>query len=430
MYLQPNQFRQRLTPFQSTGVNGAGDANILGTSPRSTLDPTYPVEEIILIVSFTVGTALTTYVTNAYTAGTQVTTAQTPDQYEGPLTIVQHVNLSINDGVQPRSVFDGSGVTFLEYASFNGVKIDQGSALLVALCQNASIPVGNYRLVYRLPCVETWMGEPLRSRCLLPVHRYPNEPVLTLTYNTAANMYSAGHITAVYTDVVLNRRVPTPASELILANDAKTLGLSNPTGYINFDLLESIYTLPLGTGNQFRASMPLTGSYLNVFFRHYLGGANITRKEIDNGATGSAFGTENVWDIESGGVQFRQFAWKDLMVFNEMFAPKEAIILSSGTVSQGYPGGNVPGVITPGAGQNYFRYANSVGINWLTDGLSGDNGTELGSILKADLKTGIKLELVGNPTSVATNASVLYFMGRRLFGNLEGLKVFGQSLRN
>jgi hypothetical protein len=87
-------------------------------------------------------------------------------------------------------------------------------------------------------------------------------------------------------------------------------------------------------------------------------------------------------------------------------------------------------VVTPGASQYYFRPANSVGINFLNEEVSGDNCTELGSVVSADLKTGINLSIVGNATSVATNASALYFMGRRLFGNLAGLQVFGKSLGN
>jgi hypothetical protein len=243
--------------------------------------------------------------------------------------------------------------------------------------------------------------------------------VLSLTFQNAANIYSAGNINSVSAEVLLVRRQPTAQSEAVLQKDAQRRGLTNPNGYIDFDLIETPFSIAPGIGTEQRFALPIPGSYANLMFRHYLGGATVTRKEIDNGATGTSFGNEGRWRIESGLVVDREFRWKDLQTIGEYMQNKVAIIPSSGTVTQGWIGGGIP------SGQG-FRYANSCYLNYLLNTLSGDNATELGSVLDCNTpaNSGLKMELVGTPTNVATNASYLKVMGRRYFGNLSDWQVF------
>jgi hypothetical protein len=65
-------------------------------------------------------------------------------------------------------------------------------------------------------------------------------------------------------------------------------------------------------------------------------------------------------------------------------------------------------------------------MDFLTDGQSEDIARELGSVLDCNTpaNTGLKMEIVGAPTSVSTNASQLNLMGRRLFGDLSRWQKF------
>ena len=388
---------------------GAANSKLLGTTQKFAIDRTWPIEEIFFTVNFVVNTG----------GLTLVTSPTTPDQFDNILTLAQHFNLSVNDGRQPRSVVDCDGVALLEYATLNGVNIDHATLLLAAYQQQTTLPAGNYRLTYRIPIVEPWIGEPLRSRMYLPAHLYPQDPVLAVTFQNAANIYSAGNINSVTCEILLVRRQPTSQSEAVLQADAKKRGLTNPSGYIDFDLIETPFSVAPGIGTEQRFQLPIPGQYANLMFRHYLGGSAVTRKEIDNGATGTSFANEMRWRIESGLVVDREFRWKDLQTMAEYNQAKNAVIPSTGTITQGWIGGGIP------SGQG-FRYANSSYLNYLLNGLSGDNATELGSLLDCNTpaNSGLKMELVGTPTSVATNATYLKVMGRRYFGNLAGWQTF------
>ena len=417
-YFQPNQF---------TGTtSGAANSPLLGTTQKFQIDRTWPIEEIVLMLNFVVNTG----------GLTLVASPATPDQFDNILQIVQHVNLATNDGKQPRSVVDSSGVGLLEHASLMGFSLEQSTQLLAAYSQTGSLPAGNYTLVYRIPMVEPWIGEPLRSRFYLPVHTYPQDPVLTLQFQTASNIYSAGNINSVSVEVQLVRRLVTQASEAALAADAKARGLTNLSGYIDWDLIETPFTVAPGISTEQRFPLPIPGEYANIVFRHYLGGSTVARKEIDNGATGTSFGNENRWRLETGQVVQREWRWRHLRTLNDFSRPLNAALMPGGFVAStsagsptvqlqglplvyGLPAGAIP------SGQS-FRYSNCVALNFLTDGLSGDNATEMGSCLNCNFPStnGLKMEVIGTPTNVATNASYLYAIGRRYFGNLAGWSAF------
>ncbi len=96
-----------------------------GTTKKWTIDRTWPIEEIIIIVNFTVNTG-------GLTLNGTVTT---PDLYDGLATLLQHVNLSIDDGTKPRSVVDSSGIGLIEYCYRKGMNLDQGTLQVLAYSQ-------------------------------------------------------------------------------------------------------------------------------------------------------------------------------------------------------------------------------------------------------------------------------------------------------
>jgi hypothetical protein len=404
-------------PPQFVGsVSGANNSPLLGQTQKFQIDRSYPIEEIRVHVNFTVNTG----------GLTLPTSPTTTDAYDNVLTLLQHVNLSVNDGKQPRSVVDCDGIALLEYQLAAGVNVDRGTGEVMAYSQTTTLPAGNYKLVYRIPLVETWIGEPLRTQMYLPVHTYPQDPVLTLQFQNATNMYSAGNINFVSAEIQLVRRVPTLASEKYV----KTKIASNPNGYIDFDLIETQFAIPVGTSSETRLALPIPGQYATLLCRHYLGGSAITRKEIDNGATGTSFGNENRWRLESAQVTIREWRWKHLLAELQMNQPGVAILNPAvfvAATSAGSPTtalqnqqpifGRAGGGIPSGSG---FDYANSVLLNFLTDGMSGDDAVELGSLLDCNTpaNAGLKMEIVGTPTNVATNASYLKILGRRFFGQL------------
>lgn len=407
----------------TNNVGGAANTTLLGTTIKCQLPRTWPLEDIIIRANFTVNTG----------GLTLVASPATPDQYDNILQLVQHVNLNVNNGIQPRSAVDCSGVALLEYAEHEQCNIDLGTQLLMCLSQSGTIPAGNYTITYRIPCVDDSIGEPLRSRLYLPIHTYPQDPILTLTLQNAATIYSAGNINAMFIEVLLIGRQVTPNSEKILQGTKAT----NPNGYIDWDLIETAFVIPVGTSAQQRFAIPLPGSYCNLLFRHYLGGATMTRKEIDNGATGSSFGNENLWDIETASNAIRQWNWQQLratsessqtknILLNSLFASTAAGAYTSGTSLAAwqnwflpFAGGSIP------AAQG-FRYGNSCWLDFLTDGRSEDVAQELGSVLDCNTpaNTGLKMEIVGIPTNVATNASQLAVIGRRLFGDISRWQTF------
>ncbi len=422
MYLIQHQNRFFPGTLNVNSTSGSNNSNMLGTSAKWSIDRTWPIEEILLIVNFTVNTG----------GLTLVASPSTPDQYDNILTLVQHVSLSINDGTKPRLAVDCSGIALLEYCYRKGINLDQGTLNLMALSQTGQLPAGNYKIVYRMPMVDPGIGEPLRSRMYLPVHRHPQDPVLTVQFQSAANIYSAGNINYVGCEVVLKRREPTAQSEAAIAQVPTT----NPWGYIDSDLIETPFAVPLGSGAQVRIALPIPGSYLDLLFRHYLGGSTISRAEIDNGAAGTAFGNEGQWFLQSGNVNTRDWAWQDMRIEAEMNDTMPAIVfpkLFVAATSAGSPTTNLQSV-NPFYGQaggpalttQGFRPATTCFFDFLSDGLSSDMAKELGSVLDCNFPStsGLKMEVIGTPASVSTNASYLFLMGRRLFGDLSAWQKF------
>lgn len=374
-------------------------AGCLGTTQKMAVDRTYPIDHIELTVDFTVGTALTL----------APATAQTNDALDNILTMVKHVNLSINDNGRIRSVVDADGVRLLEYCSLTGLNLDSSTLNLVAASQTTTLAANSaYTLTYFIPCAEIMVGEPLRSRLGLPVHNYTQDPILTLQFQSLANIASAGTITNFSVGVGLVRKVITAASEAQLQKTAGT----RPDGYVDWDLIETPFTVAPGVSGEQRFPLPLTGAYLNLLISSYLGGTNITRNVLDFAGIGDTiahgFSAEERWRIESGLNVKKEWRMKDLRAMND----RSRVLNGTGQTTSPTIGGNL-------LGSTNFRSASSVLHDFLRDGISGDSADELGSVLDCNLGASLKMEIITKVASVATNASTLTVCGRRLFGDLS-----------
>jgi len=436
---------QRINFFNPPQFNLATNT-ILGTAQRWSIDRTWPIEEIYICVNYDVTTGFTT------------TSPTTPDMYDNILALLQRVTLEVNDGRQPRKVVDVSGVGLLEYASQVGWNLSAETLTQVAISNNIvgalAVPVGVYQQVYRIPCTNPLIGEPLRSRLYLPVHTYPQDPVLTLQFNSMAGMGapSTGAIGTIRVDVVLIRRLPTPESEAYLraTGAAGKYPLTNPSGYIDWDLIETPYSIPLGTATEQRLAIATPGNYINGLVRQYKGGAALTRNktiDVDVGDTiANNLGLETKWRLETGGTVVKEFRWKHLRFMNDQTRPATPLtaltavaptlptptnqgfvaIASAGspTIQLSNQAINFPGGMQ--AATANYRAATSVMLNFITDGVSGEVGNELGSLLDCNTpaNNGLKMELIGTPASVATNPSVLFWCGHRLFGDIRKFQAF------
>jgi hypothetical protein len=437
---------QRINFFNPDRFNLATNT-ILGTTQRWSIDRTWPIEEILIFVNFDVTTGLTIGATPLST-----------DAHDNILQILQHVNLSVNDGRQPRSVVDCNGIALLEYGSQAGFNLDVATLTAIQQAQFAlttnggatlGVPVGVYQMCYRIPCVSPKIAEPLRTRMYVPAHTYPQDPVLTLQFNTLTGMgATAGAIGTIRVEVVLLRRVPTAQSEKLLRS---TPG-SNPTGYIDWDLIETPFAVPLNNGTEQRFSLPVPGNYLDLLFRQYKGGASYTRTacvDTDLGDTiANNLGLETRWRLDTGGVTVREWRWKHLRTMNDFSRPQVPMgplltlkptlplatggafvgLASAGAVTIGLSNQptNFPSFVQGAAGTANYRAGSSTYLDFLTDGINGGSGNELGSLLDCNTpaNNGLKMELIGTPASVATNASLIFVTGRRLFGDISRWQKF------
>ena len=436
----------RLNFFQPPQFNVAS-SGILGTTQKVAIDRTWPLEEIVIIVNATVnGTGLSRL---GGAAGPQ-TTVQT----DGLFSLVKRVNLSVNDPIagKPRTVVDFTGRGLVEYAALTGLNID--SATLDALrdqnvldAQTTTAVVTPtakvYRIAYRIPLVHPLIADPLRTRMLLPVHLYQQDPILTVDFgsNATGTEIAAGAATLftnVTAELVLIRR------NITASLDAQ---IQKAGGYIESDLLETPFAIGTGISGEQRIPLNLPGYYLNVLMRQYYGG-NATlgtfmqRQVLDQSGTGTTLagastggnGSESRWRLETGGQVIREWRWKHLKIINDWSRPLNGPASNFASLSTvfpfvssgqgayaGIPAAGVGTVVLPSADpggmmqvNTSFNPACSAILDFLTDGL--DSANELGSVLDcySPASRGLKMEVIGPVQSATTNASTIYVGGHRV----------------
>jgi hypothetical protein len=380
--------------FFSPPALAPGGTTLAGTTVRIALDRTWPIEEILLVFQITAGAGTLTFTT------------------DGLLGLLKRVNLSINDGKQPRSIVDCSGIGLLEYAQQVGLNLDHATLQLVSEHTKATASVVAstvYRLTYRIPMVHPQLTEPLRTRALLDVNHHPQDPVLTLDFSTLAEMYSAGTaITGLVGEIVLIRRAITADQD----NAIVAAG-----GFIPFDLIETPFTIGPSTAGEQRWPIPSPGYYTGILMRLYKAAATVVRDDISETTTA---GSETRWRLESGGVVLRDWRLKHLQTLNDYSRPAN----SAHPTYSPFVGGS-PAVTGGLAATTGYRPPSSVYLDFLSDSL-GDDANELGSLLDCNLPVnqGLKMEIIASVASIATYSGALKLLGHRFFGDLNRWRAY------
>lgn len=397
-----------IKPFNPEKFNLSG-VTVLGTSPTVDLDQNWPVEEIVIVLHITCGATGPTFVA--------------PD---GPLNTVKRVQLLVHpgNGVDEYMRINYSGPGLLEYASLAGLNLDAATWEAIRLGVVGSMAANmKFRLAYRIPMVPPAITENLRTRMLLDVHNHDGAPELTLDFESASNIYSAGSFSSIETEILLlRRRITDSYNAEILAKG----------GFIKSDLLESTFDIAPGISGEQRIPLNLGARYANLCFRHYKGVATPVVRDVFDEVT--TFGKESKWRIESAGVVKKEFRWKDLQIVNDWSRPQVGI--KGVNVGTGFIAATSGGVVTTAltnatsgviptvpnfagaiAADTSYRPASSCMLDFLTpQGLTEAN--ELGSTLDGNLKGAQKLELIGPVSAAVTNAHKLYWGGHRIFGDL------------
>lgn len=365
-------------------------AGILGTSQGIALPRVHPIEEIHITVSMTQDATGSTFSTS--------TSPQICDRLRG---ILKKATLFVQDGPEARQVVALSGAAMLEYSASVGLNLDRATlATMVLDGTPATTTVAanmQNRITYRIPLVHPMLGEPLRTRCLLPVHTLNTDPLLQLDFANATDFTAVNHFSAVLVEVRLIQR---------LMPDSVTQGIIAAGGFIPFDLVETGYSIGSNLSGEQYWDLPLGGQYMNLLIRSYanLASTTITRDTIDQVTT---LGAESKWRLVSGQTTLEEFRMRDLQTQNDYSRVANSATQSSSP--------NFAGAV---AANTSFQPASSVILDFLSDGLESAN--ELGSLLDANIaaNSGLKLQLTGFIVAPSGGQHTLFVVGHRLMGNL------------
>jgi hypothetical protein len=418
-------FQQR-PDYLTAAANG-----IAAGSPQQTvrfqIQRTFPIEAILIRLSF----SQTTDIASIWADGLQ--------------NILKNINLTISDGVRTRTVVDVPGPALLELglqtrgavpsetaqwlgnivtnvplgsvaaSPTNVFKVGYGSQPNGAAATGATgiaLP-RSVALSYMMDCCPPELMDPLASAFLLPVTRYPSDPILTLTLGGQGDVDAAAAPT--FTTGPIGIEVHIIRRFVNVTNFA----------FIDWDLTTQTQNFQGGIQNNFRIELPTPGSYFGTLYRGFC------NSNVANFPTVRAFPSQVIASngntgnpemrIESLGVNFRRFTLPALTAQND---------LSRGGTTF-YPfGGFFFTAALPAAAtvpQSVAYFAASAYNDFLSDRVT--DSTELGSVLDANIPvaSGAQVNLFGNYGSSVASAlgslpSSLQMIHWRAYGNLNRLK--------
>jgi len=391
--------------FNPAGVAVNAQSPLLGQTGLSyELDRTKPIAEVLIRARFQIAGGALTLNTTAFV--------------DGILGLFKRIRLRRPSGVQapsPQNAVDFSGIGLIEYCANAGINLPTDT--LGAIIANAGATIAQntwISLVIRIPYVFPGLPSPTRQRCTLPCHTWTESPKLEIDFETAANMYTngtAGVIANMAIDVALIRDEP---------NTAHTTAVSGAGGYIPADLTEANYTVAPGTTTEQSIPIALHGRYLTLQLRSYLGGANLTRNVPD---AVTIPGQETSWELRVGGNRKFKFFLSQLLPLNDLSRPLNSHLQAT-SPALGRP---VNAAFNPGGGLTLgaclFQTPASVMLDFMNDAAASDGAPayDFGSTLDAEtpFANGQKVELAFLPANVATNGSVIWYGGHRLWGDLS-----------
>ncbi len=345
---------QARTNYIQNADTAAAAALTLGSSVRIALDRTFPIESIWLRVRFTVTTAMAT--ANA----------------DSLQNIVRQIDLSISDGVKTRSVVRCSGPGLLEFAAQQQTNLDR-----TTLANINTNTTGAKEMTFPIWCAHPQIVDPVGSFLLLPVTRFPNDPVLTIDFSSQTQMDTNATPTFALTASTLQ------VEAIVVRRQVST----EKFPYLDWDLIEQVVPFP-NTGNEQRVELLTPGSYTGQLYRCFTTAS--ARGDIASGTN-----NDDPWRIESLGVVFRRWRNSHLQIINDSSRPATNA--------------------SPNFTASFYN-------DFLTD-KSGTDASELGSLLDANVpvSSGARVYLI---VSVTGGAAVqLKVVNHRIYGDLRKLKL-------
>lgn len=287
---------------------------------------------------------------------------------DGLLGLLKTVQLSVSDGSRTRNVVNCSGRGLLELANQYLGGLDRNTWA----AKDVTSTSGNtYVLTYPIFCSHPQIMDPVGSTMLLPAPRYNQNPVLTLTLASQADVDSNGTPTfacsSITIDVIVNRRVRTILD--LPVYDWELVELTQAYG---------------STGNRQLYELQVPGFYTGILMRAYTSAT----------ARGDVSVTGGVFSLELLGNVIRRFRLADVQIENDM-----SIFAQAAT----------------GAG-SYFTGAYY--LDFLTDKL-GQDVSDLGSVLDANVAagSGARLQLLQDITGGA--GVQIKYLSHRILGDIS-----------
>lgn len=396
---------------------GAGQSPVKVVIP---IDRTFPIDSIEIEVTG------------------NITAAAARMNCEGLPKILNQITLDVKDGqdaYQPISSITGPDL--LEYAvhECNGLSRDTLQAMgLVALPKDyiyAGSPTffgfnstGRFRICYPINFVLPQLGDPLAEAFLLPVTRYPTDPILTLTFSTQGEIDIHGVPTFEAEDITV--RIHVRRRQVTDIN----------WQFIKQDFSAWEYDITQDADNR-RDEMLTPGSYFGMLSKQFL---KMAAGDYSGHYIRHCLAKENnpQFSIKSLTDVLRQFTWPSVRDRNDRTRP--GIVLPPYTADGGIavstpvagtaggdavifvPPSPLPGTVTYSAGDSMPLWPASYFHDFLTDGYG--DAMELGSVLDANIpaNSGAKLWLIGNYGLNGQTAGKMRQLIRRAYGNLNSAK--------
>lgn len=387
-----------------------------------TIPASGPIENIWIVLTLTM---------KACAANTLVTF--------GLPNILKRATLNVHNGQKQYDCVNASGPGLLMLNDLEGLSLDPSTRQAI-WASNANLGANGvnilagavHRLAYKIPCVHPGLSGWLAVRSMLHTQVHRQEPVLTLDFAPAAEIFTgADPFSAAVLEVFVERRD---------ISDDTTKQLLDTGGFIDWDIRETQKQFPAGLANveQF-IELPGDREYASLALWGEKNGS--TLGDLSGNVTP---GTETLWSLEAAQNSKTKWRMKYLSIINgntraggptTMFYPANNAAINS-LDNTGLTGGAPPvwvtsklvsfppwigGAMTAGLAIQDPAF---VGFEFLSDGNNG--ASELSSALSNRFRGETRYQIKGNMTTPAGNPSFLKFCARAFLSDITPFKKLPQ----